>query len=292
MRCLLLLPLLLAGCVGDSDEWVPGTEGPRPEESPDYAILAASGHCLTNCPAFPRESLVGQGTTARIADLLAGYGLTSATFEYADAFYNHLSDGSAVIPYTEGVAPVQFGFLQMLADLEDIRDRWIGDYQDPTGIILLGHSHGVVWTHTLATLRSDIPIDYLIDLDGDSHAWEDEGDQLVVGDEWRPIIENYTAAEGVVWDYPIERVVDAWQVSNVDGLQDIEDVVPESVAFNFEVHGDSLALGDADVNHRFDGSSLGIVTGVTFEEHDRLDDPGSQSMDWVIEQLTAVFEGG
>ena len=185
---------------------------------------------------------MGQGTAQAIVDLLASYGLSTAVFSYADAFYNHLSNGIAVLPYSEE-APVQFGFLQMLADLQDIRDLWIGDYQDPTGVILLGHSHGVVWTHTLATLRSDVPIDYLIDLDGDSHGFEDEGDKLVTGDQWGPIIQEYTELEGVIWDYPIEEVSDRWQVSGLDDPQDIEDVVPGNVAWNLEVHGGRSRCG-------------------------------------------------
>lgn len=289
MRYLLLM-LLLSGCATPTAEHVAGTDGPRPDESPDYVILAASGHCLTNCPAFPRENLVGQGTAQAIVDLLDSYGLSTAVFSYADAFYNHLSNGIAVLPYSEE-APVQFGFLQMLADLQDIRDLWIGDYQDPTGVILLGHSHGVVWTHTLATLRSDVPIDYLIDLDGDSHGFEDEGDKLVTGDQWGPIIQEYTELEGVIWDYPIEEVADRWQVSGLDNPQDIEDVVPGNVAWNLEVHGGSFALRDQEPNHRFDGTDLGIIIGETNEEHDRLDDPGSQSMDWVVARLAEIFEG-
>ncbi len=290
MRHLLLSAILLAGCVSEDVEWEPGTDGPRPEESPDFVILAASGHCLTNCPAFPRENLVSQGTAERIGDLLNSYGWSVAIFQYADAFYNHLANGQAVLPYSEE-APVQFGFLQMLADLQDIRDLWIGEFQNPTGIVLLGHSHGVVWTHTLATLRSDVPIDFLIDLDGDSHGWADEGDEFVTGDGWGPIIEQYTEAEGVIWDYPIEQATDAWQVSGLDELQDIEDIVPGHVAWNLEVHGDSFTLRDQDPNHRFDGTDLGIIVGETNEEHDRLDDPGSQSMDWVLERMAEIIDG-
>ncbi len=290
MRHLLPALLLLSGCVSEGVDVEPGTDGPRPTDSPDFVILAASGHCLTNCPAFPRENLVSQGTAARIGDLLNGYGWSVAVFEYADAFYNHLADGTAVLPFSEE-APVQFGFLQMLADLQDIRDLWIGEFQNPTGIVLLGHSHGVVWTHTLATLRSDVPIDFLIDLDGDSHAWEDEGDEFVAGDDWAPIIAEYTELEGVIWDYPIEEATDAWQVSGLDELQDIEDIVPGHVAWNLEVHGGSFTLQDSEPNHRFDGTDLGIIVGETNEEHDRLDDPGSQSVEWVLEQMTAIIDG-
>ena len=283
--------LSLAGCVSDEVDIVPGTDGPRPDDAPDYVIFAASGHCLTNCPAFPRESLQGQGTAGRIGDLLAGYGLSSVTLSYADSFFNILSNGTVVLPFSEE-APVQFGFLQMLVDFLDVRDRWIGDFQDPTGVILLGHSHGVVWTHTLARLRPDVTVDFLIDLDGDSEGWEDEGNELVAGDSWTPIIEQYVEAERVIWDFPIQNAVDVWQVQGVEGLQDIEDIVPESVAYNFEVHGDSFALRDVDPNHRTDGSDLGILIGDTREEHDELDDPGSASMDWVVEKMAEVFEGG
>ena len=145
-RLLLPLFLVLAGCVAQTPEIEPGTDGPRPTDAPDYVVMAASGHCLTNCPAFARENLVGQGTAARVSELLAGYGLTSVTFDYADAFYNRLADGTPALPFASAT-PVQFGFLQMLADLQDVRDLWIRNYQDATRVILLGHSHGVVWTH-------------------------------------------------------------------------------------------------------------------------------------------------
>jgi hypothetical protein len=287
-RCL-FLSIFLFGCVPPV-EAEPGTDGPRPDDSPDYVILAASGHCLTNCPSFPRENLVGQGTAQLIADLLGGYGLSSATFDYADSFFNHLSDGTAALPSPDAPA-VEFGFLQMVADLADIRDRWIRDFQDPTRVIVLGHSHGVVWTHTLVRLRPDVSIDFLIDLDGDSTGWEDDGDQLVEGDGWSELIRVWSEAEGVIWDFPIENAVDVWQVAGIDALQDIEDVVPESVAWNLEVHGDSFALRDEDVNHRFDGSDLGIIVGQASEEHDTLDDPGSESMAWVLDRMTEIFDG-
>ena len=292
-RSLIWTALLLTAvaCPTEPVDIVPGTDGPRPEDSPDYVIMAASGHCLTNCPSFPRENLVGQGTSQRIADLLAGYGLTSVQFDYADSFFNILSNGTVVLPFS-AEAPVQFGFMQMLTDFVEVRDVWIRDYQDATRIIILGHSHGVVWTHTLVRLRPDVPVDFLIDLDGDSTGWEDEGDPLVQGDGWAPIIEQYTEANGVTWDFPIQNAVDAWQVAGIDEPQDIEDIVPESVGWNLEVHGDSFALRDEDTNHRLDGSDLGIIVGDTREEHDTLDDRGSESMDWVIARMTEILEGG
>ncbi len=53
----------------------------------------------------------------------------------------------------------------------------------------------------------------------------------------------------------------------------------------------SFALRDQEPKHLFDGTDLGIIIGETNEEHDRLDDPGSQSMDWVVARLAEIFEG-
>ena len=60
---------------------------------------------------------------------------------------------------------------------------------------------------------------------------------------------------------------------------------------NLEVSGNYShgAIHDGDPNHRYDGSRTGIRSINLDEDHDEVDDPYSDSMDWVMRQLADIY---
>jgi hypothetical protein len=58
------------------------------------------------------------------------------------------------------------GFLEAQAYLNEVTTKWIADFENPTPIILLAHSHGTVWATLLAMNNLDVTFDYFIYLDG------------------------------------------------------------------------------------------------------------------------------
>lgn len=99
----------------------------------------AKALCLVGC----QQQRTVRYTTC--ADLLAtlyaaladnSLGHTAEIRAYADEFYNSDAAGNTFEP-GEG-SPVTFGFLQLKADLEWLRDTWVADFDDPTQVVVSG----------------------------------------------------------------------------------------------------------------------------------------------------------
>lgn len=284
-------------CTGPNTATPRGTCGvagnPRPPDAPDVVIFAVSGHCSpTSCVAgYNPEYLVSERATHRpLTDLFAAQGISVQVGAYSDTFYN-LAD-----PATGEV--VDYGFRQLLADLEAVRDDWIADFDNPTRVIVLAHSHGTVWAHTALLLLEwwgdPIPVDILIDLDGTSVGWEDDLVTGFVGDTWALVIRAYDAETGMVWPFDIANPGNGWTVPGVSGDQGTEDIVPDSVIANLEVFNDDFGpidtlLRDGDPNHRRDGSQRDIFRVSSVQGHTDLTYPGTDAMNWVAESVRTLY---
>lgn len=292
-----LLPLLLtlAGCdlignpfEGDATTPAP-TTGARPAGSPDVVILAASGHEFTVTSGPYREGyLIRDGAALDVGASLEALGLTVSIWDHGDAFWNHDVDGNAWSPL-DSAEVVSFGFLQLVVDLEFIRDNWIAAYDNPTRIVVLAHSHGVLWAHLAMHLVTDAPVDALIDLDGDVEGWDQFGPGGVLVDNWDLVIQQYVAATGVDWPFDASAARDSWSVPGEEDLMDIEDVVPASATVNLEVWGLGQPLRDEDPNLRLDGSELDVVRLETTLSHEMLARSGTEATAWIGEQLTSFY---
>ena len=282
--------LLLSGCALLFPEEYGGN---TPEEGPDglgtnrphVIIVAASGHPLTPSTAPHTETLIGRGTIGAITALLSEENTRLVyAWDHADEFYSRDSAGNELTPYDTSDF-VSFGFLHLLEDLRFIQNEWVEGVEEPTRVVLVGHSHGVVWNHIAAHMVPDLPIDVMVDYDGTSEAWDGIGPTGLTADGWDQVILDYSAATGAVWPFEVWLARDAWEVDGAASPVDIEDLVPPNVAVNLEIHSDGLLLFDEDANVRSDGSIDGIELFESFEGHDEVADPTSDATEWVLDYL-------
>ncbi|GEM_PF-1541103 len=278
---------------GDDDS--SESEGPnlKPADAPDWVVISVSGHCIPpacDVPGTNHEYLQANGTSARFADALEAWGYSTQQWAYADEFYNRDTETNELLP-GEG-EPYVYGFLQLHEDLKFIRDTWVADFEDPTKVLVLAHSHGVVWAHTALHVVDDLSVEVAIDFDGKSLGWEGENILFDFGDDWAGTIAAYNDAYGVTWPFDIGDAEAAWLVPGVDGAQDVEDVIPDSLTYNLELQampGILLPVPDDDDNHRLDGSSEGIIRFESqSEDHTEIHRPDSEGVDWALTQLAAL----
>ncbi len=285
LLCLLPLPLLLVACgLGGGGGGATGEDGGLGIDRPHVLILAASGHELTVSSGPNEAYLVAEGAAGRIHDQLSADGTLVHAWDHADEFFSHDDLGNELTPW-DNANFTSFGFLHLVEDLRWVDENWIQGRETPTRLIVLAHSHGVVWAHIALHLYPDIPVDVLIDLDGDCRAWGSDEVQGLPSDGWDQVIQQWSALNQVEWAFEIWNACDAWTIDGIDGLFDIEDVVPASVATNLEVRSAGQILFDADPNVRLDGGIDGILSLETAEGHEEVANPWSESMTWVLEQL-------
>ncbi len=280
------------GTTDTSDTGTTGTTGEamKPDDAPDWVVIAVSGHCVPpgcELPGTNHEYLTKVGTTAHITAPLIEAGYSVEVWAYADELYNRDAQTAKLLP-GEG-EPITFGFLQLHDDLNALRDAWIADFDDPTRVLVVAHSHGVVWAHTALHVVDDLPVELLVDLDGVSMGWEEDSLLAGFGDDWDDAISQYNQKYDVVWPFNIGDAEAGWSLPEVNGAQDVEDVIPDSVLFNLEVQADFSLLfpfPDDDDNHRLDGSGDGIDR-YSSKDQDHFDiyKPNGAAMAWVRERM-------
>jgi hypothetical protein len=256
----------------------PGPEpNPRPETAPDFVLLTVSGHVgvisAINCTSEDNRSYLDDPGEA--AEALRDF-FTANGFELYEQHYADLLDHDDV--NGDGVAddPDRLGFLDLLAELDWIYLNWIADYDDPTKIVLVAHSHGTNWAHIAASIRPEIPIAYLVTLDGICFYWDCEhGDAM---DDWM-------AASGETFPYDLSAPCDALGIPGQPDPLSAKDVAFGSVAVNLEVRSDDLLLSDCCRNYRPNGSRAGIFTYDSDESHSAVTLADSDSLAWVIERI-------
>ena len=288
----LLLLGLLSGCGGRGGGGG-GGGNLRPDEAPDFVLLSVSGHNLGDsgdCEWFDPdgrrincEYLDARGTPEAIIRPAIDRGADVLSLAFGDSFYSWND--------AETDEPIVRGFLELLAAMTIIEEDWVADYANPTRVIVAAHSHGVVWAHIALFLRPELPVDLLIDLDGESLSWEsdDWSGDLFPGDEWADVILDYSVENDVTWDFDIWEASDHWTVPGLAWTQDIEDVVPDSVFLNLEVASSDFLIQDAEPNYREDGSQEGIYRSVFNESHGGVTYPGSAPINWVSDTIEAVY---
>jgi hypothetical protein len=185
---------------------------------------------------------------------------------------------------------VDFGFLTLLYEIDLVLDYWIADFDNPTRVIVVAHSHGGVWAHSALMLRPLLPVDVLIDLDTNALCWEEDLVCGFIGDHWKSEIDYYVQEEDPGWWFDVGNAADSWDVPGMTYLQDIEDLVPNSVLLNLEVHGNSSLAYDNQYNHRLDGSQTGLWGHYFDESHREITYAGSDAMEWVADSLEAVYQ--
>ncbi|WP_189087881.1 hypothetical protein [Deinococcus ruber] len=298
-RPLLALLLLLAGCAPSFQNAAvqPSFSGPltpRPEGSPDVLILAMSGRCpCLSAPINNVDYLMPRGTVKAVAAAFEAQGLSVQSAGAAAHLTSHLPTTAIQSQLGKGVtvAPPQDGFLQMEARLVAAQRDWIVGRSNPTRIVLLAHSHGVVWTHALARAHPEVPISLMIDLDGVCDMWESDN---------RRLIQAYVQQLGHnPWPFDLSNSCASVRVGHV--RYDLKDVVYPNVTLDLEVQSQRLvkvAGGfqanfpfDALTNVRPDGSHTGIQTFRSQDTHSNVSMPGGEALVWIKDKLSEVVAG-
>jgi hypothetical protein len=256
---------------------------PRPAGTPDVVFVAVSGHCLAPCPYdYNDEYLFSGGTIDVLAQPFLDSGYAVEAVPISDNFYDQEH---------------AYGFLTLVQTLLDMREQLVGSWDNPTRFIVVGHSHGTVWAHLALMVLEEwgvpLPVDVLVDIDGLSLGWEDKV-LLGFGDAWAPLIRAHMAETGQTWPFDIANASDSVTIPGQDYLQDVEDLLPNSVAVNLEIWSSDGTLPepvrDSQANHRYDGSERDILWFRSAENHENSDNPGSDTVDWVVGELVALYQ--
>ena len=294
-----MVPLIIGGCqqarrggTGNSEDT--SSQNLRPTDAPDFIILGISGHDIpllgSSCPSnYNCEYLSERGTLESIRDIAELHGATAGILTYVDELYSWYYDqnGDGFANPDEDLA---IGFLDLLADIEWINNNWIADFDNPTRVIVVAHSHGGVWAHSALMLHPEFPVDILLDLDTNALCWEADLSCLFVGDDWRVEINEFVSTNAPGWWFDVADASDSWQVPGLTELQDIEDIVPSSVFLNVEVTRDGTTAYDNQRNHRLDGTRTNIFTGYfEGETHGGVTDPDSEPMQWALEIIENTY---
>jgi len=240
---------------------------------PDVVVFSVSGRCGLNCnaPDDNHDYLSGAGTVREVARAFEAEQMTV----YALGYRSHLFNG----PSTGGDAEAQFGFLQLETDFDWVRRNW-----PATRKVLLGHSHGVNWTHNLLRLHPAWTADYLIDLDGVCTKWEEDNEASFRA--------YYRARGGNPWPADPRRSCRAVFVQGKARKYSVKDVAYPGVTFNLEVRTGAGPIADAVPNLRPDGSKRGVEGLVVDENHAAIVVPGSRALEWVVHRIACSLPAG
>ena len=267
---------------------------PRPTDAPDVLLLAVSGRCPVRCQA-PDDNidyLTPRGTVQAVASVLEAQGLSVVSYAVAGSLGQHTprTISQAQVGPGRTVAASQDGYLQLEARLNTAYADWIRGRSNPTRVVLLAHSHGVVWTHALARAHPEVPIATMIDLDGVCDVWESDN---------RRQVQAYVSQLGRnPWGFDLADSCGSVRVGNV--RYDLKDVVYPNVALNLEVQsqrlvgreGGSVIANfpfDGPQNVRPDGSRTGLLTFRSpGETHSAVSRPDSRAFGWVRAQLGSL----
>lgn len=281
----LLVALLLLGLTGCVPHWrIQDTRTPALDvtgPAPDVIVLGVSGRCSPPCVA-PRDNwdyLSSRGTLDAVADVYTAAGYTVQVGGYA----SHPAE-THTSPYLSRPQP---GFEALVRDVQRVQEAWLGSAQPPR-LILVAHSHGVVWSHLLTRIFPQVRFDLQVDLDGLCVAWRSDFGASV------------RALPPAPADQP--QALDACEPVRVAGRNvPLKDVVWPNVAASLEVQSKRLPArtgpsGGLPVNYlfetsrnvRLDGSAAGITRFVSVrEDHSTVTYPNSDAMRWVTAQLRA-----
>jgi hypothetical protein len=267
--------LTVAGCSSG------GGENPRPQGSPDIVLITVSGHVgvltSTNCTSADNRSYLGDAGEAAeaVALTFSNLGFSGLIGHYADIFESVDADNDGITD-----DPEKRGFLDLVVLLQNINDNWIKGFDNPTRIVIVAHGHGAVWAHMVTSILSEVPIEYLITLDGTCELWECE---------FATEVADWLAANGDPYPWDIAGPCGLWPVQGQTGDYDTSDVVFSNVRYNLEVQSNDPDVRDEVDNRRLDGTRTDIDTFFSAnEDHDDVRLVGSDALTWVDQRIRTI----
>jgi hypothetical protein len=247
------------GASGGGETGLPANPGPQ------VALLVSNGHS----PLVP--DYMGVTMAPQLAAAIASAGYTVETTTFTD----------------DAVSYAAF-----VAKLGQIRDTWINGVKDPTLVVVVGHSHGVVRSHAAVRAVPDCPVELLVDLDGSSVGWSlltHGGENTQIGG----------APEGA-YNLGVQILCPAYPaVTSAGGNHDLEDVVFPHVVKGYEVRSGELVINPANLtqfipyderwNARTDGTTTGLTCVYSGLGHSEAALAGGITMtgatNWILAQL-------
>ena len=260
--------------------WPTANDNPRPDGSPDVVILTVAGHRPQSDTEYNVEYIAESGLTDSLRERFILEGKTVQIQAFVSEFFSWEE--------WNGETTAR-GFLEFIDTLERIQADWIDGFDNPTRLILVGHGHGVVWTH-LATHLLQPSVDVLVDLDGHSACWE--APCMGVGNDWGTLIPEWSEYQDVEWAFDISTAEDAITVPNSTQVFDIQDVIPPNTTYNLSFHAQGQEWpfqNDSTPNVRVDGTTTQLYTNSSIEHHRDLYQPWSDAMQYTAAALRSLY---
>ena len=277
----LSLGLVACGSGGSVPGVIAKQENPlplRPAGTPDYFVVGISGKCLKvegglpgSCAQLSPSSLQAldtsknwnylqsRGTLEGVANAIAKKGWSVGFKGYAASLPDRINTSS-------GQSETQHGFQTLESDVMWIYKNAIQGVSNPSRIVLVAHSHGVVWSHLFTMLHPEVPIEIQVDFDGVCLYWvtDNQGDLTAAG--WGGRVNTSTICNG--------------PMAALGGSKtDMQNITRDNVKYNVEIQSGKFLpanLHDAVGNRRLDGSTAGIFTeNFGTEDHSTVTRPGS-----------------
>lgn len=275
----------------------PPAKSTRPEGSPDVFVLAVSGKCFFDDygkPCFnilPSETLKPKntrnnydylstkGTTFAVANRISKLGYVVGYKGFAASLFDRENSGT-------GELKTHLGFTSLVANADEIFQKYIKGFSNPSKIVLLAHSHGVVWSHLLTKFRPSIPVEAQIDLDGVCAYWstDNKGDFSDTRNTTDIDYSDFCALQ-----------------DPTDGGKpnDLQNLVFPNVKWNFEAQASNdfilnkTIVHDGFNNHRINGAfgADAYIFSLQFPvNHSKVTDPSSEAMDWILKSMDIIFK--
>lgn len=254
--------------------------------APDVVLLGIGGHCAAPCraPRDNHDTLSGRGVLDALADTLAAQGYSVQVAGYAANVPESFKSPFLKEP--------QRGYLGLVNDVRRIQAVWPRAQGGPR-LVVVGHSHGSVWSHLLTRTTPEIRYDVQIDLDGVCTFW--------AGDYQAETMRRSAEVEALNVLSPLRACE---TVDTPAGPRLSKDIVWPNVDRNLEVQskhyparagaagGQPLSyLFDRVTNIRLDGTRTGIQRLVSrSDDHSAVTNPRSEGMQWVTGRLAALAQ--
>lgn len=280
---------MLTACSGTSTPTVVTPPAPtlplRPAGTFDYYVIGISGKCAHDelgracwniLPASLQtlntknnyNYLVPRKTVPLIVNAIYGKGHSVAYRGYAASLEDRINTGS-------GITEQHPGFMTLATDVANIYKTAINGFSNPSKLVFVAHSHGVVWAHLFSTLYPQVPIEMEFDFDGVCAYWQTDNK----GDFERLGYGNITDFEGLC------RTRDALSGGNPT---DMHNITQPNVRYNVEIQSNDWKLSDGISNRRPDGTATRIYSAKFQEDHSRVTEENSQGLAYAVQWAAAL----
>ncbi|UQN08032.1 hypothetical protein [Deinococcus sp. QL22] len=197
-----------------------------------------------------------------IAEAIATKGYSVQPRGYAASLEDRTNTSS-------GKLETHSGFISLTHDVAQIYSTAIRGVSNPSKLVFVAHSHGVVWAHLFSMLYPQVPIEIQFDFDGVCADWQTDNQ----GDFERRNIGNITDFEAVCRTRAL-----VFGGSSTD----MHNITQPNVKYNVDLQSSDPTLRDSVDNKRPDGSTTGIYAKKFWDLHSGITHPGSDGLDYAV----------